>query len=363
MGILISKFRKKESSFQKLEKIEKRINEIESYSVETQKRQKRFVGNFIVGSLIVFIVGFGVFYLFYFPPTWTERILYSWPLLCFPFLILTVRWILNLYFDRQLNKKSDELFSLRDKKRQTLENVMNNEPYKVALQILDRFSDKNASMRIMKTPAATPAATPVTDRRLGTGHETPQVRNMNYVSPYRPQHATPVARTPNPTPAPRPRSATPTRPLTFPVIDWQKRNVVERMVDYLVGDGPSSRYAMICKFCFRHNGMALQEEFEYSNFVCAYCNKMNPARKLRPTLTSLERNGGSAGVAREEKPGEKTDSSESVPSSKSSDNEEDVRFTPWKKQSDGEVQVMESGSEGVAEASEGEKDVKQKKED
>ena len=38
---------------------------------------------------------------------------------------------------------------------------------------------------------------------------------------------------------------------------------MDRAVEYLVGDGPSNRYALICKQCQSHNGMALREEFEY----------------------------------------------------------------------------------------------------
>lgn len=30
-----------------------------------------------------------------------------------------------------------------------------------------------------------------------------------------------------------------------------------------MGDGPSNRYALICRQCECHNGMALKEEFEY----------------------------------------------------------------------------------------------------
>lgn len=32
------------------------------------------------------------------------------------------------------------------------------------------------------------------------------------------------------------------------------RSILDKMVDYLVGDGPSNRYALICKKCFGHNG-------------------------------------------------------------------------------------------------------------
>ena len=36
------------------------------------------------------------------------------------------------------------------------------------------------------------------------------------------------------------------------------------MIEYLVGDGPNNRYALICHQCCSHNGMALKEEFEYT---------------------------------------------------------------------------------------------------
>ncbi len=57
-----------------------------------------------------------------------------------------------------------------------------------------------------------------------------------------------------------------------------------QMVEYLVGDGPNNRYALICSKCKSHNGMALRDEFEYLTFRCAYCYDFNEARKKRPTL-------------------------------------------------------------------------------
>ena len=37
-----------------------------------------------------------------------------------------------------------------------------------------------------------------------------------------------------------------------------------QVIEYLIGDGPNNRYALICKQCCSHNGMALKEEFEYT---------------------------------------------------------------------------------------------------
>ena len=45
------------------------------------------------------------------------------------------------------------------------------------------------------------------------------------------------------------------------------------MAEYFVGDGPSYRYALICKICRGHNGMALKDEFEYTGEVSSNVNK------------------------------------------------------------------------------------------
>ena len=66
------------------------------------------------------------------------------------------------------------------------------------------------------------------------------------------------------------------------------RSYVDKLVEYLIGDGPNNRYALICSQCHSHNGMALKEEFEYIGFKCCYCFFYNPARKLRPEAPKLE---------------------------------------------------------------------------
>lgn len=40
----------------------------------------------------------------------------------------------------------------------------------------------------------------------------------------------------------------------FPIINQNQKGLFEKIVDYLINDGPSSRYGMICKECYGHNG-------------------------------------------------------------------------------------------------------------
>ncbi|KAK3105565.1 hypothetical protein FSP39_000633 [Pinctada imbricata] len=69
-------------------------------------------------------------------------------------------------------------------------------------------------------------------------------------------------------------------PLPRPVFD-RERTKMDRMLEYLLGDGPQNRYALICKSCHSHNGMALKEEFEYlskfivhGTLICKSCHSL-----------------------------------------------------------------------------------------
>jgi len=41
------------------------------------------------------------------------------------------------------------------------------------------------------------------------------------------------------------------------------RTIFDRVADIVLGDGPQNRYALICRTCGSHNGMARKEEFDY----------------------------------------------------------------------------------------------------
>lgn len=81
---LSSPFQREKTTYQLLERLEEKILNIEEFSISTQERQKRFVGNFLIISIGLYVITFVVFYLLFFPPTWLQRIAYTTPLLMFP---------------------------------------------------------------------------------------------------------------------------------------------------------------------------------------------------------------------------------------------------------------------------------------
>ncbi|XP_063702747.1 endoplasmic reticulum junction formation protein lunapark-B [Culicoides brevitarsis] len=329
MGKIWSK--KAKSTRELLETLDEKIKSIEAYTVSTQEKQKRLIGQFLVISIGLYVIAFIVFYFLFFPPTWEKRIVYSTPLLIFPFVIFLIKRLVAWYFQRKVNKNSSQLKELRTEKKELLEQVMDKETYKVALELLSRFSEKPMPLRTNPSQQSTVDASPkssFTTPRSTTTTQGLQQRMTATVgrveaqqralvanqqqrgSPYSTAPRTPYTpyQQPNRT---MPMPNTPYNVRTpFPIIDQRAKSVVEKLVDYLVGDGPSNRYAMICKQCSGHNGMALQEEYEYTTFKCAFCGMLNPARKQRPIAPRLEstperklaaRKPSSSGTSDEEK--------------------------------------------------------------
>ncbi|XP_067632033.1 endoplasmic reticulum junction formation protein lunapark-A [Eurosta solidaginis] len=331
MGAILAKFRKEKSTAEVLEGLEEKIRQIEKYTINTQEQKRRIVGNFLAISIGIYVIAFIIFYFVYFPPTWRKRIIYSVPLFLFPFVIILLRRVFTWYFERKLNKNSVKLTALHAEKKKILEQVMDKETYKVAVKLLARYGDKNSGQKSLYalTPRA-PAAGSInaTTQRLSIGHSPSGPATASSLQDLRlrqPFSSTTLATTPRQlagvrsSPAatgtstsiggqtllPRiPLPITPQRrPLDvnagivagqelrrrtpFPIVNQHGKGVLERIVDVLIGDGPKDRFAMICKECYAHNGMALKEDFDYTTFRCAFCNALNPARKTRPIAPSL----------------------------------------------------------------------------
>lgn len=357
MGLIISRFRKKQSTKEVLEQIQKDVLEIEEYHIHTQQRQKRLVGSLVLYSIVFYLVAAVVFYFYYFPPTLQEQLLYATPFIVFPLVVYIFKRLLTWYYRRKISKNEQKLKSLRERKAKILEQVMETETYKVAKEILETYApDQLHRSQMHKTPAVispapqrlpSPSNThPDVRRRIVPPMSTPQ----NMAQPPRPlgpqnlPHQTPVfpvrpsinsqSAPPRPAvtgmsslrstsagpvnvpPGVTPKfSATPAQPhhLTLsrpgPVLGLEpsgpgsegppgppmprpvlprERGYLDRFVEYLVGDGPANRFALVCRQCESHNGMALKDEFPYLAFRCAYCFYWNPARKQRPFAPRLE---------------------------------------------------------------------------
>ncbi|GFG31479.1 hypothetical protein Cfor_11958 [Coptotermes formosanus] len=231
--------------------------------------------------------------------------------------VILVKRLVTWYYRRKLTHSQEKLHDMRERKKKLLEDVMDNETYKVAKEILEKFApdqlQKSSSVvmptkfsgspdlsvnqqaalaaRNTSTPSSPPTLVssassfaslkPGTDVRRRSQQQPPGLV-WPPVSWDPARHYTNSGQTngqgfiSRPTGPPMPRPILP-----------RDRSYLDKLVEYLVGDGPSNRYALICKQCGSHNGMALKEEFEYLAFRCCYCFYWNPARKQRPQAPRL----------------------------------------------------------------------------
>ncbi|NXY27666.1 LNP protein, partial [Pomatorhinus ruficollis] len=308
----------KPSTVEVLEKIDKDIKRLEEFREKNQRLQKLWVGRLLLYSSVLYLITCLIVYLWCLPDEWTARLTMTLPFFAFPLIIWCIRTLLIFFFSKRTERNNDALEDLKSQKKKILEEVMEKETYKTAKLILERF-DPESSAKETELPSAGTSATPRPGQEIR--QRTTAQRNASTPSPATPKQGSPKSPLPaspnvqRETPAVsglpermavpslqssvlprRPGSPAtsvpgmglhpPGPPLARPILP-RERGVVDRVIEYLVGDGPQNRYALICQQCFSHNGMALKEEFEYIAFRCAYCFFLNPARKTRPQAPRL----------------------------------------------------------------------------
>lgn len=307
MGIILSRFRKKRSTEEILDDLDACIKDIEQYGQNTEQRHKKIVGTLIIYSVVLYIVTAMVFYFYFFPAELYDQLFYITPLLCFPLLILFTKKLVTWYYKRKISKNQEKLVSMQKEKKKILDEVTETETYKKAKEILMKF----APDQLRLSAPATPQQSIIPKSPLPSSSETPKLNASQLAIPPLLQPGTELRRRAlassasnyaanvsitNKTSLQNPLlPATPSRtggetPLPRPILP-QQRSYIDRLVEYVVGDGPNNRYALICRQCDSHNGMALKEEFEYFAFRCCYCNFWNPARKQKPSAPKLEFDG------------------------------------------------------------------------
>lgn len=298
MGLLWSRFKRKPGTKDLLEDIEKKIRSINEYKHTKEKQQKRLVGALIFYSCLFYVLAAVITYVWYFPDTLQGQLLCSVPLVAFPLIILVLKKILQWYFRRKIEMKNEELAELIKKKKTVLDNVMETETYKVAKEILEKYDPETLrkSIKLEEKTETKPLALPEMELRRRTPsaksppssyqrlpHSNLKMPSSSNV-PYDERHimVAPLGMMQRN----GQHGAAQGPPLPRPILP-RERTAFDRVVDFMVGEGPNNRYALICTCCCSHNGMALKEEYEYLAFRCCYCFHWNAAKKQRPELPKV----------------------------------------------------------------------------
>lgn len=309
MGVILAKFRKQKTTYQILEKLEEDIKEAEALTISTKEKQRRFIVNLYLVSIGLLVIGCLLYYFYFLPPTWSKRIVYATPLLVASVLVICLGRLGSWFFQKRLNKNSSNLTKLREEKKKIIEKVMDTETYKVAIDLLNRFGDKTNGLRVQSNIGAitqSPVPSAINNRNLTQARnriigQSPQINTLDRANvpntPIAPK--TPISNNPSrayvspySTPSSNYQLQYRTQVKTpFPIINQNEKKFFDKILDFLMGEGQSSLYGMVCKECYGHNGMVSLEEYEYSAFRCAFCKVLNPAKKIRPKAPAIENIG------------------------------------------------------------------------
>ncbi|XP_008853527.1 endoplasmic reticulum junction formation protein lunapark [Nannospalax galili] len=380
MGGLLSRWRTKPSTVEVLESIDKEIQALEEFREKNQRLQKLCVGRLIIYSSVLYLFTCLIVYLWYLPDEFTARLAMTLPFFAFPLIIWTIRTVLIFFFSKRTERNNEALDDLKSQKKKILEEVMEKETYKTAKLILERFDPDSKKAKEFEPPSAGTIVTAkpgqeIRQRTVAQRNLSPTPASSNQgpppqvpVSPGPSKDASapggPPERTATPalprrlgspaTSVPGMGLHPPGPPLARPILP-RERGALDRIVEYLVGDGPQNRYALICQQCFSHNGMALKEEFEYIAFRCAYCFFLNPARKTRPQAPRLPEFNFEKRQAVEGSSSAGSLPSESVPSSENQFSEESLKeqdvLDNSTEQTDDKMPVTEQTSQVIETAS------------
>jgi len=326
MGWVLSKLWRKKSTLEELEALESKLENLSKSKTDTVAWQKKVLGYLVTYSIVFYLIAAVIVYFKFFPEARTrnEQLFLLLPFLVTPMIIFLLRKVLTWWYHRKVGKGDQQLAKLRERKVKILDEVMEKETYKVAKQILDKYAPHKvqspprggvlgsqggsgarggSEIRRRPGPPNQPPARLNASLPVSTIQPQPTSRPGQGISGGKQEIPSGVPAISGPPPGGRGggppglgRGApigppglgrgAPGPPLPRPVLP-RERGYMDKFVEYLVGDGPTNRFALICRQCQSHNGMALRDEFEYIAYRCCYCYYWNPARKQRPVAPRL----------------------------------------------------------------------------
>ncbi|KAL1932500.1 hypothetical protein VTP01DRAFT_8178 [Rhizomucor pusillus] len=307
MGILLSKEKSDPNDYEKiLSELDANIQKAEVRLSEIKIRERRT----------------GVLWILYSSITWAVFLLYSFvtlhgesdvawetasvtilPVIIIPFGIYYTRRLLKWFYARKQSNEEANLKSLRAQQKLKVEELKKKTSYYTTKSILERYdpaaaekAKKEAAQQQQQQHARTTArAAPDQQARMrlpqtnGAAAQQPHGAGSKHPSNFQGQRGQlngAQLRYPQ-----QQQQQQPMFPPAPSVPRWY-----DKLVDALVGEeGPETKYALICRHCFAHNGLVLPQEIETIQYTCPSCKKFNPPRKVPLTdlhqeqVTSMEK--------------------------------------------------------------------------
>ncbi|RKP39156.1 hypothetical protein BJ085DRAFT_13083, partial [Dimargaris cristalligena] len=255
MGAVLSLFRGSGDTDyeQVLADLDEKIHRAQTNLAEIKLREKKWVVVFLIYSMFGYAVYAMVFYAYLNQPheplqTWLYQFA---PIPLGPLVIFYSRRLIQLWYRRRQASQEAYIVSLKEKQRTKVEELKKKTAYYSTRNLLERYDLPPTSPRNPSSPPASglgPQAGGPMNRPVNSVSFPPRGPPGSFAGPHLP-----------------PNSASP-----------MSRPWYDKLVDKIVGDeGPETKYALICRNCFAHNGLALPEEIQSIQYVCPKCGFFN----------------------------------------------------------------------------------------
>ncbi|CAH1642977.1 unnamed protein product [Spodoptera littoralis] len=264
-------WKRKKTTIDILDRLETDIKRIErdgQYKEQTHKRVIGYIMAYSVGLYVLFAI---LYYYMYVGKSqhWMYSLLYASPLLVLPVLVIFLRSAISWYYNWSLNKNRIKLSKMREEKKKILEEV--------AKEILDKYGSPEEQSKALKpfvpstnvpgnTPSTPVPATPgqLRQRQMAMQTSTPinnnrMLTNKINIWPSTIGHYS-VSSCSN--------SKNKLIEILFQIVSLhntmqsdqlprplpeRNRSALDKVVDFLLKDGPNHRMALICSECSSHN--------------------------------------------------------------------------------------------------------------
>ncbi|KAF9002249.1 hypothetical protein BDQ17DRAFT_1280535 [Cyathus striatus] len=200
-----------------------------------------------------------------------HKVLLGVPVGVGPVVILFIRRIVQIWYQRKGDAEEKTLQALRKKQRLKVEEIKKKTNYYSTHDLLRRYDESNAS---------SPMGTPQQQKQQQRGSMAPQ-------TPMRPVPV-PVGVNGRPMMMGTPKTPVMPVPIAPPKKQWY-----DKLADALLGDDDSSnvpassKYALICEKCFAHNGLVGEKVWEDVQYTCPKCGHFNPSIRSRTQSKKL----------------------------------------------------------------------------
>ncbi|VVC30540.1 Hypothetical protein CINCED_3A007007 [Cinara cedri] len=262
MGNILAQFKKNKDTKEVLRLLEDEMIYIENMISNTSpiNYYKIIFHSVVLYGLISILYYLNIISNKVFQNNYVMAVLATYPLIAYCYYKFDV-W----YYNQKIVAYNKKLTELRREKKKILDVVMEKETFKEAKEILEKYAP----------------------------HQLQSMTSQNFINqrtlsstnnrPYLALPGRQIKREPNMGPPPTIISSAVKPNLALPrLLIPRYRTIFDRLADTILGDGPQNRFALICRACGSHNGMAQKEDFDYLTYRCAYCFQWNPSLKPRP---------------------------------------------------------------------------------